>query len=121
MSGLIKPTTTDLADAILQCHEHEGLLRAIYGEGLGVSPLALQTAIQGFRKVLVSGFPNSNASKEIAIITTLLANMLAECLMGIERASPITDAGRDGRVSAAKTFFDDALTQAVAARVFKPN
>lgn len=125
--GIIRPSSANVGDAILQADEHEGLLRAINGEGIHLSPASLKQAMVAFKKVLVANFPNSNAAKEIAIIATVLANMMADDLMGIERVSPITDAGRDGRVAAVKTFFNDLLTRAVQMRAeikatgFKPN
>lgn len=116
MSGIIRATAPVVADALSQADEHDGLLQAITEEGVALNPSAVLQARKAIGHALLAAFPNSNAAKEIAMLVTVLANMCADDLMSIERANPISDAGRDGRVSAVLTFFERLLKRAATER-----
>lgn len=117
MSGtIIRPTTSNLADALAQDGEYGDLLEAMTKAGMRLNVVAISNAVRGLGDTLQRTFPQCDQATALAVVATVSANHLADLVMQIERSLPMGDAARDGRVRAVKTFVSNLLERAVTER-----
>ena len=117
MSKLIRPTTSNVADAVSADSEYKELLTAITREGMSLNVPAIERACHFQDQILTQEFAGCTQDQALAIILTVAANQVASVIMQIEAANPVSDPVRDGRVKAPAEFFRTLLQAAVKERV----
>lgn len=116
MTNIVRPTSSSVVDAIAKDSEHTQLLQAMAAGGMSLSPSAVAQVTRRFGDCLMQMFPGCDQGKALAIVVTAAANQAADIVAQIERSHPISDAGRDGRVTAVTTFFERLIKRAVDER-----
>ena len=116
--GIVTPTNAQITDAIAEDGEFQSLMLAMTQAGMKLDPKVIGSAIQGLHKVVVAAHNGPMAmDTALALISCITANALADVVMQIQRANPISNAGRDGRVRAVRSAFSQLFERAVRERV----
>lgn len=116
MSDIIRPTSAAPEDALAEDGEFVDLLNAMQAASPTLQRDKLVRVIAAVDAALVREFGGPALDAALCVVATVAANQLANLIMQVQRASPISDAGRDGRVKAVSTFMKNLLERAVTER-----
>jgi hypothetical protein len=104
-------------DALVEDGEFADLLSAMTQAGVAIPPDKIRAILAAVDRALTAQFQNPPLDLALAIIATVAGNQLASMIMQVQRAAPVSDAGRDGRVKAVTTFVTRLVERSVTERV----
>lgn len=117
MDNIVRPTSAQADDAIAEQGEYQDLLAAMTAQGQALAPEKIKAVLAAVDRALRDQFQNPPLDLALAAIATVAGNQLASMVMQVQRANPIGDAGRDGRVRAVSTFLTKLFERSVDERV----
>lgn len=117
MDNIVRPTSAQADDAIAEQGEYQDLLAAMTAQGQTLTPTKIGAVLAAVDRALREQFQNPPLDLALAAIATVAGNQLAAMVMQVQRANPIGDAGRDGRVRAVSTFVTKLFERSVTERV----